>query len=280
MKEPAVVSLDGYQNVQSLPMDGVKDYNKPWKIQASIMVAKLITEAPAAMSALKNAVANWNKVFAKQAVYKESDVVSSPLTQKLGALELNPLFEMMVATDQRVQAVKVPAFEAMLDTPKILGESEFYSNCDFEQGFLASVRLQLSGKTRIMMIDPTNMIKVMRSKNSSAELQLSQLRGQLMSLTQSDLATLKAWNAELYFAALAPSDLLYVPPGWLVAQSTVDGEPASHIKRSFLPVSSLKASKSILESLNESTTMRQGVKDMLGMLLALMGAKVASAAAA
>ncbi len=252
-------------------------YGRPWILRKADMAEKIF-EGEDSESTLKATGLNWQKAFAKQAVYKENDVVSSPLTAKMGALDLAPLMELCVPTSDRIRTV-APTISSQLDATKITAESEVYFNYDFEQVFLGSIRVQLSGITKVIAVRPEECVKLLSEESETKDgLQLAALRQKLLTLTQADLKTFKEKGVEVYTGEIGPCDVLYVPPGWLFGTTTANGVPATSLKRWFLPSMSLTQTQATILSIN-SLGMRPPVRETLAILTELIAAKVVVAPA-
>jgi hypothetical protein len=258
------------------------DFSRPWIVEGSAMAAKLFS-TEGETTTLCSTAANWQKAFAKSTVYKESDFVSSPLTQRMGALELAQLMEQLFPTDSRLRVV-APTLAMHLDATKIYGESALYANYDFEQAFLGSVRVQLTGLTRILAIRPNELITWLGEHGeqgdahpSAVGLQLVALRQKLMTLTQADVDSFASRGVQIYRCDLNANGIFYLPPGWLLAQTTANGEAASAIKRWFLPSPAVESTGEILTAMSP-LGMRGPIRETVQLMADIISLKVAKGA--
>lgn len=273
------VKIHAYANDDEYDAKKV-DFSRPWVVAASAMAAKLFSAELGETTALRSTAGNWQKAFAKSMVYKENDVVSSPLTARMGALELAQLMEHLLPTDSRVRAA-APTLAVHLDATKIYGESALYANYDFEQAFLGSVRLQLTGLTRFLAMRPDELIQWLCKQSdappSAAGLQLVSLRQKLMALTQADVDSFAASGAKIYHCDLDTKGILYLPPGWLFAQTTANGDAASAIKRWFLPFTALESTKEVLTAMSP-LGMRGQIRETIQLVDDIISVKVVKGA--
>ena len=204
------------------------DFTMPWCLEKSVAFESVLA---AEGSKVKATVERWNTAFPKSAVFKESDVVLSALMAAMGAADMNPVMDSLVP--KRVSN-ELPSFLSETENFKLQGESSTYSNFDFEQMFLASVRLQLQGVTKFVMLPADRFIKaalgsdLMQLKNQQTE-----LREKMNNLSAEDLASLKAADCAVHHIELKAFEVLFVPAGWLIGQSSFEGN-VSCLKRSCL----------------------------------------------
>lgn len=201
------------------------DHSKPWVLSSS----ELLTAALASKN-LAACLIQWNRAYPKTLLFKEHDVVTSPLSDSQGLGDLTAFFAKVLPAS-RLVSNRLPAFQNATSAVKLFGESNVYSSFDFEKMFLASLRVQVSGVSKFLLMPATVLINVTGGKEGSGTTSLNDLVEKVKFLNGPDLQGMVERSKLVHHVELGPNQTLFTPSGWLVAQASFNNTDCVAIKK-------------------------------------------------
>jgi hypothetical protein len=201
----------------------------PWVLASSEALNKALAEEKVA-----TCLTHWNRAYTKTPLYKDNDVVTAPMLDSQGNSQMKIFFDFVVPPALSITS-KLPAFMNTTGTAKLFGESATYTSFDFEIMFLASLRVQVSGVSKFVLIPACGLVKALVAESqSNGTMNLTDLRDKVKALSGADFKTWAANGNYGYHVELNPKQCLYVPAGWLVGQATFNNQDCVAIKKACL----------------------------------------------
>ena len=87
----------------------------------------------------------------------------------------------------------------------------------------ASIRVQNSGSVRLIALEISSLAAALRLKLSKDEIGFNDLEGRLLECSAEDLKTLVGHGLKIHHVILKPQQAAYIPSGYLLAESVVQG---------------------------------------------------------
>jgi hypothetical protein len=164
------------------------DYTAPFLVMRSDLVKSLITPTEGSAAKLPGTLARWQKAVVGHDTYSQHGVVVSALNPSMGRDELATFFGQLVPPASRVTS-QVPSHTAAVESIKLCGESPAYSNFDFEPNLLGTIRIQVTGMSRYLMVSTDLFVKALDEDEGFdiAKTQLTELANILKRLTVVEL---------------------------------------------------------------------------------------------
>jgi len=200
------------------PATGV-DYSVPWVLQNSETLAACL-----AHEEIKTCLGLWGKAYWKTPLFKDNDIVTSPMTDAQGSQRMKPFYDMVIPVGVQISNV-LPAFQNATKNVRLSAESNVYSSHDFENLFLASLRTQVSGVTKFVLF-PMAVLATLAGVT-----QLSELRDKVKAMQSVDLKVLQEKGFQVSYVELKPNEALFIPSGWFVAQASFNNVDCVAIKK-------------------------------------------------
>ena len=255
----------GFQ--EGLAQGGLQN-SSPWVLASSEKVAKALTEEN---QKLKNTLKRWGLASVKQDIYKRNDVVTSPLLPSMGSHELDEVYEMCVPAASKLKC-ELPSLIATLSEWKLYTESATFCNYDCAPGFVASLRVQVSGITKYIMFPIKELIDGLK-KTGCEQDEFSEVGQRVQALTAVDLKALQEAGCDAHHAELMPRDVLYIPAGWFAGATSASGEVIG-LQRGVLLTSTAKADHQNLSAL-DALQMREATRRSFGNVQQVLEVEVA-----
>lgn len=244
-------------------------FDVPWRARLEGMLDKAIKGES---GKLRATVDRWMTAFPKTPLFKEADVVTSTLVPQMGSADLHDL-KAKCLPDELCVKMSLPSFQTLTDTWRLYGEAGTFCAYDFEQMFLGSLRVQLRGHSKYVMYPPSAFMTACFGTDPATlkNVQLPTILERFKNLTPDDIDRLKANGCPAYYTELGPSEVLYIPPAWLVGQTTMQGQVVACFRRACLVSSStaVRAAEGQLLALSKlgmQPTSRQHMRSMLDIL--------------
>ena len=243
------------------------DWSEPVALRTSKTLADILSHE----GKLKPTIGRWSKAFPNSKVFKENDIVSAPIVECQGNGELGPLLGLFFASDELVTS-PLPSFHALTSGFKLFGESSTLASFDFEPMFLGSLRAQIEGVSKFVLVDSAKWVEALVKDGAAKNtLQLSEMREKMKMLSDGDLKKLTESGCCIRHLELSVGQCLYVPAGWFVAQTSFGESSVTAAKRALIP----KFEKALAQTTKNIDTllelgMKTNVRQSLGTLKVIL----------
>ena len=125
--------------------------------------------------------------------------------------------------------------------PSLWGYGTTYVRFDYEVMFLASFRIVCTGVLKVIALDPAQCkefvkdneeaLKLCGGKQEVSPATLSKLLQNMTTV----MAKTMVEQYKLYVTTVSAGQAVYIPPGWLVGTTVINGQVSSGLKMNLLP---------------------------------------------
>lgn len=124
----------------------------------------------------------------------------------------------------RVQKVDIKELAIVDGTPRMFAFHPFMKHVGTEFMESSSLRLHLGGEKKLICVRPGDVLEALRDKVTPNAASLAMVRDAVSSMTQAQLNELTAAGMKIFYHGHVPSgSLVYVPAGYIVAETCLNG---------------------------------------------------------
>lgn len=246
-KECTITSLElvtmGHASVKQLNddagfteyLDKAKDKHEVWSVPFVVKCSELFTTACSSHPVFKDTFQRWTQSFPEVHEAKKYDKTGAPAKAPHGIAAMTEAMTLYMPKTAFVDPSSMPSLKAATQDPWFFGYTATLASADFESDFLGSLRWQLTGSVKLIMIPVTSLLKVVPkdgvgTKKAWADRAREALRG-----LSEEVA--KAWHekgAQLFIAEASENSVIYTPPGWLVFTKVTSDDHVAGLRQSVL----------------------------------------------
>ena len=183
---------------------------------------------------LAKTMARWTRDFAASEECQKIGKVVAPVFEAMGLPACEAAFLTIVATEDRVES-KVPSLASVANQVVFYGSDAGAVHFCPEPKFLGSVRVQIAGVVKFMIVTASSMQGFYAGRDKPAT--WDDYRDFLRNLSEKELKTMHDKGLSFHHGTIEEGMALYVPPGAVLgtAMSSQSGEKDSALKLPFLP---------------------------------------------
>lgn len=226
-------------------------------------------------------LSNWHCSFQAHCTKTKSTFAQHMMIASPGTAELDPFFTTWCPPAKLLIEGLSPSMSAMTKNTWVFGYSQLHVNFDFEPLCLGSIGYLANGEVSFIMAPATGLIAYLEKVIGSTVTHADLLRwgGQVLGAKADDTEMMKDFaraGLHLYQGRLGATQAIVIPPGFIVAASTMGSEPAPGGRKMLLPKNMLARQNlaAILESLPKDHDLKATLRPVVDSLVLATAASI------